>query len=68
MIKNLYPYGDEAGEPSQYPPDDPFDVSARQIASAISRTEGISIDEAELLKQWLTNFIQDNLRNEEIQL
>ena len=68
MIKNLYPYGEDAGEPEQSPLDDPFDVTARQIALAVSRTEGISIDDAELLKQWLTNFIQDNINSEEIQL
>ena len=68
MIKN-YLYGEDIiNDPEGAPLDDPFDVSARQIASAISRTEGISIDDAELLKQWLTNFIQDNINNEEIQL
>lgn len=68
-IRNLfYPYGEDAGEPEQSPLDDPFDVHARQIALAVGMTEGISIDDAELLKQWLTNFIQDNINNEEIQL
>jgi hypothetical protein len=43
---------------------DQFDISAYQIASAISRNGEITIDEAELLKQWLTNFIQDTLEKQ----
>jgi len=40
-----------------------FDISAYQVANAISRNESISIDEAELLKQNLINFIQENTRS-----
>ena len=68
MIKN-YLYGEDIiNDPEGAPPDDPFDVHAREVALAISKQHGISIDEAELLKQWLINFIQDNINNNEIQL
>ena len=68
MIKNIIYIDDIDGEIQNSPLADPFDVSARQIAEAIGKAEGISVEEAGLLKKWLSDYIEYNLLNEEVQL